>query len=403
MPIRLKTVREIPIKGKRILIRTDFNVPLGPNGEILDDRRIKSSLNTIKFLLDRGASVILMSHLGRPKGKRDPNLSLAPVAKRLGELLSKDVSLAPDCIGDVVEKMASKLNPGQILMLENLRFHSGEENPEKEPIFVEKLSTIGDVYVNDAFATAHHKHASNYYIVKKFHDVAAGLLVEKEVTILTNLLTQAKEPFYAVIGGSKIESKIGVLEALLEKVDGLLIGGGMAFTFLKALGHEIGKSLVDDEKLDVAQKIIRRAEKKGIDLHLPLDVVCAESLTDTSETQIFSIEDGIPPNMIGADIGPKTLESWKKALEPANTIFWNGPVGVYELKPFQNGTFKLAELISSKKVMTIIGGGDSAAAVHSLGIDQKITCISTGGGATLEFIELGTLPALEPLTKTIVK
>ncbi len=403
MPIRLKTVREIPIKGKRILIRTDFNVPLGPNGEILDDRRIKSSLNTIKFLLDRGASVILMSHLGRPKGKRDPNLSLAPVAKRLGELLSKDVSLAPDCIGDVVEKMASKLNPGQILMLENLRFHSGEENPEKEPIFVEKLSRIGDVYVNDAFATAHHKHASNYYIVKKFHDVAAGLLVEKEVTILTNLLTQAKEPFYAVIGGSKIESKIGVLEALLEKVDGLLIGGGMAFTFLKALGHEIGKSLVDDEKLDVAQKIIRRAEKKGIDLHLPLDVVCAESLTDTSETQIFSIEDGIPPNMIGADIGPKTLESWKKALEPANTIFWNGPVGVYELKPFQNGTFKLAELISSKKVMTIIGGGDSAAAVHSLGIDQKITCISTGGGATLEFIELGTLPALEPLTKTIVK
>jgi phosphoglycerate kinase len=403
LPIRLKTVREIPIKGKRILIRTDFNVPLGPNGEILDDRRIKSSLNTIKFLLDRGASVILMSHLGRPKGKRDPNLSLAPVAKRLGELLSKDVSLAPDCIGDVVEKMASKLNPGQILMLENLRFHSGEENPEKEPIFVEKLSRIGDVYVNDAFATAHHKHASNYYIVKKFHDVAAGLLVEKEVTILTNLLTQAKEPFYAVIGGSKIESKIGVLEALLEKVDGLLIGGGMAFTFLKALGHEIGKSLVDDEKLDVAQKIIRRAEKKGIDLHLPLDVVCAESLTDTSETQIFSIEDGIPPNMIGADIGPKTLESWKKALEPANTIFWNGPVGVYELKPFQNGTFKLAELISSKKVMTIIGGGDSAAAVHSLGIDQKITCISTGGGATLEFIELGTLPALEPLTKTIVK
>jgi phosphoglycerate kinase len=403
LPIRLKTVREIPIKGKRILIRTDFNVPLGPNGEILDDRRIKSSLNTIKFILDRGGSVILMSHLGRPQGKRVSNLSLAPVAKRLSDLLGKDVAFAPDCIGEVVEKMASKLNPGQILMLENLRFHSGEENAEKEPLFVEKLSRIGDVYVNDAFATAHHKHASNYHIAKKFHDVAAGLLVEKEVTILTNLLTQAKEPFYAVIGGSKIESKIGILEALLEKVDGLLIGGGMAFTFLKAMGYEIGNSLVDDEKIDVAQKIIRRAEKKGIDLHLPLDVVCAKSLTDTSETQIISIEDGVPKNWIGADVGPKTLASWKEALSKANTIFWNGPVGVYELKPFQSGTFKLAEIISSKKVMTIIGGGDSAAAVHSLGIDQKITCISTGGGATLEFIELGTLPALEPLTKTIVK
>jgi len=403
VPIKLKTLREVPIKGKRILVRADFNVPLGPEGEILDDTRIKSSLNTIKFILDRGGSVIVISHLGRPEGKRNPEFSLAPIVKKLSELLGIDVAFAPDCIGEVAEKMVSKLNPGQILVLENLRFHKGEEEPEKEPIFAEKLSRLGDIYVNDAFATCHRMHASTYTIVSKYNEACAGFLVEKEVTILTNLLTQSKNPFYAVIGGSKIGSKIGILEALLEKVDGLLIGGGMAFTFLKAMGISIGNSLVDEKHIETAQKILRRAEKKEIDLHLPVDIVCAKTLKEDSETITVAAKEGVPEGWIGADIGEKTASEWRVVLEKANTIFWNGPVGVYELHPFQKGTFSLAEIISSRKAMTIIGGGDSAAAIHSLNLDQKITCISTGGGATLEFIEFGTLPSLELLTKTIVK
>lgn len=403
MSIRLKTLRDVPIKGKRMLVRTDFNVPLDANGKIIDDTRIKASLSTIKFLLERGASVILMSHLGRPLGKKMPEFSLAPVARRLSELLEQDVTLAPDCVGEVVEKMTAKLLPGQVLLLENLRFHPGEENPKEEPMFPEKLSRLGDVYVNDAFATAHRKHASTFVIASKYADACAGFLVEKEVTILTNLLTQSKPPFYAVIGGGKVSSKIGIVESLLDKVDGLLIGGGMAFTFYKAMGKKIGNSLVDDQFVDLAYKIIRRAEKKGIDLHLPLDIVCAKELSETSETTTVSINDGIPDGWIGADIGKETLADWKSALAGANTILWNGPVGIYELKPFQEGTSRLAEIISSRKAMTIIGGGDSAAAIHSLGLDQKITCISTGGGATLEFIEFGTLPALKPLTKSIVK
>ncbi len=403
MPIRLKTLREVPIKGKRMLVRADFNVPLDANGEIIDDTRIKASLNTIKFLLERGASIILISHLGRPDGKKMPEFSLAPIAKRLSELLAQDVTLAPDCVGEVVEKMAAKLAPGQVLLLENLRFHPGEENPSEEPMFAERLSRLGDVYVNDAFATAHRKHASTYAIASKYTEACAGFLVEKEVTILTNLLTQSKPPFYAVIGGGKVSSKIGIVESLLDKVDGLLIGGGMAFTFFKAMGLKIGNSLVDNEFVDMAYKIIRRAEKKGIDFHLPIDIVCAKELSETSEIITVSINDGIPEGFIGADIGKETLIEWKSALAGANTILWNGPVGIYELKPFQEGTSRLAEIISSRKAMTIIGGGDSAAAIHSLGLDQKITCISTGGGATLEFIEFGTLPALEPLTKSIVK
>jgi phosphoglycerate kinase len=401
--LKLKTLRELPLKGNRILIRADLNVPLNAAGEILDDGRIKASLNSIKFILERGGSVIVMSHLGRPNGKRVPELSLAPVAKRLSELLNKDVAFAPDCIGEISEKMASKLLPGQILLLENLRFHEGEENPDKEPMFADKLARLGDGYVNDAFGTAHRKHASNYTIVPKYKEACAGFLVEKEVTILTNLLTQAQKPFYAIIGGSKIGSKIGILEALLDKVDGLLIGGAMANTFQKALGRNIGNSLFDADYVDIAYKIIKRAARKGVDLQLPLDAICAETVTETSKTITVSMEDGIPDGWTGVDIGPATISAWKIALEQPKTIFWNGPLGVYELPPFQKGTYQVAETIASKKVMTIVGGGDSAAVIHNLHLDQKITCISTGGGATLEFIEFGTLPALELLTKTLVK
>lgn len=394
------TLHDIVLKGKRVLVRADLNVPLNEKGEITDDYRIKASLPTIKFILDHGGSVILMSHLGRPDGKRMPELSLAPVAKRLSELLDKEIAFAPDCVGDSVEKMVSKLQPGQIVLLENLRFHKGEENPEEEPGFVEKLSRIGDVYINDAFATAHRKHASTYYIAEKYTTKACGFLIEKEVLILSNLLTQAKSPFYAVIGGKKIASKIGVLESLLHKVDGILIGGGMAFTFFKALGINIGNSLYDDDHLETAKQIMKRAKSRGIDFRLPLDVVITENLTTEAETKVVPIAEGIPPGYIGADIGPATIAEWRDVLAEAGTIFWNGPVGVCELAPFKAGTKALGEIMAKSSAITIVGGGDSAAAIYEMGISQKITRISTGGGATLEFIEFGTLPALEVLARS---
>lgn len=395
--MKYNTLQDVQLKGKRALVRVDFNVPINDEGQITDDSRIQQSLPTIKFILSQGGSVILMSHLGRPGGKRVEELSLMPVARRLSELLKMDVAMAPDCIGEVVEKMASKLVPGQVLMLENLRFHAGEEAPEKYPDFVERLSRLGDLYINDAFAALHRKHASTYYIAKKMPVAACGFLIEKEVLILTNLLTQAKSPFYALIGGSKISSKIGMLEALLNKVDGLLIGGGMAYTFLKVMGYEVGNSLVDDAHLDTAKLIIKRA--KNIDLQLPVDIVIAESLSNNVETRVVSIREGVPRGWLGADIGPETITKWKKTLEKANTIFWNGPVGIFELEPFKKGTQELAIAIADSNSISIVGGGDSASAVYQFGLSQKFTRISTGGGATLEFIEYGTLPGLEILAK----
>jgi phosphoglycerate kinase len=393
------TLHDISVKGKRVLLRADLNVPLNENGEITDDSRIRAALPTINYVLGQGGSVVLMSHLGRPDGKRVAEFSLAPVAKRLSALLGKEITLAPDCIGDVVEKMASRLNPGEILLLENLRFYPGEESPEEHPDFIEKLSRIGDVYINDAFATAHRKHASTFYLPEHYQVAAGGFLIEKEVLILTNLLTQARPPFYAIIGGSKISSKIGILDALLSKVDSLFIGGGMAFTFLKAKGLNVGNSLIDEKHIEMAKQIIKRCKNRSIPLYLPVDVVIAETLSETAPTLEASVEEGIPNGWIGADIGPKTIEIWKTALQAASTIFWNGPLGVFELKPFANGTREIARTLADSDAMTIVGGGDSAAAVISMGFAQKITRLSTGGGATLEFIEFGTLPALEALAK----
>lgn len=397
--MRYKTLHDVRVKGKRVLLRVDFNVPLDSMGNIQDDARIRSSVPTIRYILDQGGSVILMSHLGRPEGKRSPQYSLAPIAKRLSALLNREVTFSPDCVGETAEKLAGRLTPGNVLLLENLRFHEEEEHPEINPAFVESLARLGDIYVNDAFAVAHRKHASNYAIVDKYKEASIGFLMEKEVLILTNLLTQAKNPFYAIIGGSKISSKIGILEALLDKVDGLLIGGGMAFTFFKAQGIDVGSSLVDLAHLETAKQLIKRCRAKSVELLLPVDVVIAETLSPEAETKLVPIKDGIPPGYIGADIGPRTIEQWKKTLDQAQTIFWNGPVGVFELKPFRKGTQEIAETLSKSKAMTIIGGGDSASAIHQLGLDQRMTCISTGGGATLEFIEFGTLPALEKLLK----
>jgi len=399
--MKFTTIQDLSLKGKKALIRVDFNVPLNENGQITDDSRIQQSLTTIKFVLNQGGTVILMSHLGRPNGTRIEELSLAPIAKRLSEtnFLNMPVTLAPDCIGEQTEKLVSRLGSGQVLLLENLRFHPGEEDPTNHSDFVDKLAKLNvDVYINDAFATAHRKHASTYYIAEKIPNHSAGFLIEKEVLILTNLLTQAKSPFYAIIGGSKISTKIGLLKALCEKVDGLFIGGGMAFTFLKAMGIEIGNSLVDESHIDTAKQLLKK-RGKDLDIQLPLDIVITKSLSKNAETKTINFTDGIPQGYLGADIGPNTLKYWQELLSKAKTIFWNGPVGVFELEPFKNGTQEIAQMIADNPAMSIVGGGDSAAAIHQMGISQKFTCLSTGGGATLEFIEFGTLPALEVLKK----
>ena len=397
--MKLKTLRDIELEGKKVVLRADLNVPLTDDGKILDDSRIKASLPSIKYILSHGGSVILMSHLGRPGGKREEKFTLAPIAKRLTELLNMPITFAPDCVGGAVDKLISRMEPGSVTLLENTRFHEGEESPEKEPDFAKKLGSLGDVYVNDAFGTLHRKHASTYFITDFYENAACGFLVEKEVLILSNLLTQAGHPFYAIIGGSKIASKIGVLQALIGKVDGLFIGGGMAFTFFKALNYNIGNSLVDEPHIETAKQIMKKCKTQGVDLYLPKDIAITKSLSKGSKREEIFIEDGIPEDFLGADIGEKTLSEWETALAGANTIFWNGPVGVYELPPFQKGTHGIANALANTKAMTIIGGGDSGAAVYNLGLDQKITCISTGGGATLEFIEFGTLPLLEKLSQ----
>ena len=374
------TLKDLSLKGKRVLMRVDFNVP-----SIADDSRIIASLPSIQYILNQGASLVLMSHLGRPKGK-DPSLSLAPCAKRVGELLHKPVQMAPDCIGPVVEKMAKALQPGQILLLENLRFHAGEE--AQDPEFVAGLAKLGDCYVNDAFGTAHRAHASTAAIAKYFPGKSAmGFLMEKEIKALSPLLSNPGRPFYAIIGGAKISSKIGVIQKLLERVDGLFIGGAMAFTFLKAQGITIGNSMCEDLK----------TVPKG-NIHLPIDLVIADAFSNDAKRQTVPTQQGIPPGWQGMDIGPQTVAAWGRLLKPAATIFWNGPVGVFEMPNFAAGTRKVAELLANSKAMTVVGGGDSVAAVEQMGLGDKMTYLSTGGGASLEFLEFGHLPGIDALS-----
>ena len=390
------TLTDLSLKAKRVLMRVDFNVPLNKDGSISDDSRIRASLPSVEYVLTHGASLILMSHLGRPKAAPDPQFSLAPCAKRLSELLKKPVALAPDCVGPKVEKMASQLKPGEVLLLENIRFHPGEETPEKEPTFAASLAKLGDLYVNDAFGTAHRAHASTALIASYFPSCsAAGFLMEKEIAFLSPLLHNPKRPFYTILGGAKVSTKIGVLKNLLSQVDALFIGGGMAFTFLKAQGIEIGSSLFEAGELDTAKDILRSPK-----LHLPLDLAIADAFSNDANRKTVEVTSGVPTGWQGMDIGPKTISDWSQALERAATVFWNGPVGVFEMPRFAEGTRAIAtRLANLKAAQTIVGGGDSVAAIQQMGLADRFTHLSTGGGASLEFLELGHLPGLDCLTK----
>jgi len=392
------TIDDIELKDKKVLVRVDFNVPLDEKGEVANDKRIAASLPTIKKILQDGAKAILMSHLGRPKGKRVLEMSLAPVARRLEKLLGKPVRFVNDCIGPEVEKAASELESGECLLLENLRFYAEEEKNDAE--FAKKLASLGDVYINDAFGTAHRAHASTEGVTKYFKQCAAGYLMQNELKYLGMALAEPERPFVAVLGGAKISGKIDVITNLMDKVDALLIGGGMAFTFYKAMGKEIGKSLLEADKIDLAKKILKTAKEKKVTFLLPEDIVVAAEAKEDASTRVV-VQDGIPPDMQGLDIGPKTLEQFTAQLEKAKTVLWNGPMGVFEVNKFARGTIKIAEelaKITEKGATTIVGGGDSASAVAKAGLKDKLSHISTGGGASLEFLEGKTLPGVAALT-----
>lgn len=387
-----KTIEDVELLHKRVLVRVDFNVPLDENGNITDDTRIRGALPTIKYLMEKGAKIILVSHLGRPKGF-DEKFSLKPVAKRLSELLGKDVKMAKDVIGEEVRKEVAELKEGDVLLLENVRFYKEEEKNDRE--FARKLSELADVYVNDAFGTSHRAHASTAGVAE-FLPAVAGFLVKKEIEVMGKAVSNPERPFVLILGGAKVSDKIGVIDNLLEKVDTVLIGGGMSFTFLKALGYNIGKSLLEEDKIEVAKEIMRKAEEKKVKLLLPVDVVVAREFKNETEFKTVDIA-SIPEDMMGLDIGEKTQELFKEEIIKAKTVIWNGPMGVFEMPNFAVGTKKIAEALSLCKGVTIVGGGDSAAAVEMLGYADKITHISTGGGASLEFFEGKELPGVAVL------
>lgn len=389
---------DLDLKEKRVLVRVDFNVPLNKDGTIADNTRLQESLPSIQYILKAGGSVILMSHLGRPK-KTEPRLSLKPCAEALSKLLNQNVQMAEDCIGEETKKMARSLKPGQVLLLENLRFYPAEEKPSADPTFAQKLAELGDIYVNDAFATAHRAHSSTAKIAHYFQGkAAAGLLLKKEIEAFESLISNPKRPFYVIIGGSKISTKMGALKSLLSKADGIFIGGGMAFTFYKAQGIKIGDSIHEDDQLPEALHFINECSKKNIPLWLPTDLVIADAFTNEANSKIISTKDGIPDGWQGMDIGPQTSEEWKKLLQNAATVFWNGPLGVFEFTHFSQGTHQMAKAIANLKAVTMVGGGDSVAAINQIGLASKFTHVSTGGGASLEYIEFGHLPGIDALS-----
>jgi len=388
-----KTIRDIDVNGKKVLVRVDFNVPMDSEKNITDDIRIKAALPTINYLIEHGAKVILVSHLGRPKGKFNPEYSLKPVSERLSELLNKSVLMAKDVIGPDAKEKAKNLKDGEVLLLENVRFYPEEE--KNDPEFAKELASLADIYVNDAFGTAHRAHASTAGVAK-YLPAVSGFLIEKELKFLGDALDNPKRPFVAILGGAKVSDKIGVITNLLDKVDSLLIGGGMAYTFIKAKGYEIGKSLLEEDKLDLAKDLMEKAKEKGVNLMLPLDTAISKELKPGSYYQVVNIEE-MPADQIGVDIGPKTIEAYSKIITEAMTVIWNGPMGVFEIPEFARGTEEIAMAMSQCKGTTIIGGGDSAAAVEQLGYADKVTHISTGGGASLEFLEGKTLPGIEVL------
>lgn len=387
-----KTMKDIDVKGKRVFVRVDFNVPMA-DGVITDETRIRAAIPTIEYLVEQGAKVILASHLGRPKGEVKEDMRLTAVGIRLAEMIGKPVTKLDESIGQKVEATVANMKNGDIVLLENVRFHAGEE--KNDPALAEQFAKLADVYVNDAFGAAHRAHASTEGIAKHVPAVS-GFLMQKELDVLGKALSNPERPFTAIIGGAKVKDKIGVIESLLEKVDHLIIGGGLSFTFIKAQGHDIGKSLLEEDKIELAKSFIEKAQAKGVQLHMPIDAVVANEFSKDAETKIVDV-DAIPADWMGLDIGPKTATHYAEVIEKSKLIIWNGPMGVFEMEPFANGTKNVAEAMATTAGYTVIGGGDSAAAVEKFEVADKMDHISTGGGASLELMEGKELPGIVAL------
>ncbi len=390
----MKYIDQLDLKGKRVLCRFDFNVPLDENSHIVDDTRIRAALPTINYALDEGARIIVISHLGRPKGKVVNRMSLAPVARRLSRLLGKEVIMAGDCIGDEVKRIVESMRPGCLVLLENLRFHPEEEKNNDE--FAKELAGLADVYIDDAFGNAHRSHASNVAITKYVKECAAGFLMKNELNYFNRAMGEPARPLVAIIGGSKVSGKLEAMVNLVKKVDKMIIGGGMAFTFLKALGYEVGRSIVEEDLLPRAMEVMSIAREQKVRIYLPVDCVIAESMEDKAETKIVPVQE-INPNWMGLDIGPATITLFSEALGNAKTIVWNGPMGVFEKDAYSRGTFALAHSVANSYALTIVGGGDTDVAIHRAKESDNISYISTGGGAFLELLEGKRLPAVEAL------
>ncbi len=388
-----KTIRDIDLKGKKVLVRCDFNVPMDENQNITDNRRIVAAIPTIKYLLENNCAIILCSHLGRPKGEFKPEFSLKPVAKELSRLLDIDVKMAKDVIGEDAKKLASNLQQGEIMLLENVRFH--REETDNDENFAKELASLAEIFVNDAFGAAHRAHASTAGVAK-FLPAVSGFLIEKELNFLGNAITNPERPFVAILGGAKVSDKIGVIDSLLEKVDTLMIGGGMAYTFFKAQGYNVGNSICEEDKLDLAKEAMEKAKAKGVKLLLPIDTKIGKEFKPDTESKTVAWTE-IPDGWEGFDIGEKTIEMFAEELQTAKTVIWNGPLGLFEFDQFAIGTNAIAKILADLDATTIIGGGDSAAAVEKIGLSDKMTHISTGGGASLEFLEGKKLPGIEAL------